>query len=457
MKFFAKYREQYVANLRLAVPVALSQLGFIATTFADNAMVGAFGGEETTPLSAVSFGGIIGYIIYFFGLGISLGITPLVGEIFVRGDRIGSARYLQSAIVLYSVLGIVLAALQWSLSPMLYCLGQPVEVVDMAIPYYRLMALTLPPTMLFGAFKQFLEGVGNTRVAMAILVSTNMLNILLNWVFIFGHWGFAPMGVFGAGLATLVARIVNPILIIAYFVCVRKSRDYLALFSRTANMVRHSLTLLKIGLPIAGQMVLEASAWVVTSVMMGWFGSVAISANQIGVTYGNCTFMLVLSLGSAATIRVSHCLGLRDFDRMRKAISATLQMAVVWNIFVASCFVVFRHWLPLAFSDNVDVAALAAQMIILFALYQIPDAIQCMLVGVLRGLKDVRPIAYISFAAYIAINIPVGYLFAFTFGLGARGLIYGYVFGLSTAAVLYSLRVRSTLRRITAQNSKSFH
>ncbi len=451
MTFFAKYREQYIANLRLAIPVALSQLGFIATTFADNAMVGAFGGEDTTPLSAVSFGGIIGYIIYFFGLGISLGITPLVGEIFVRGDRAGSARYLQSAIVLYTVLGFVLAALQWSLAPMLYRLGQPVEVVDMAIPYYRLMALTLPPTMLFASFKQFLEGVGNTKVAMAILVSTNLLNILLNWVFIFGHCGFAPMGVFGAGLATLVARIVNPILIIAYFVCVRKFRDYLALFSRTANMVRHSLTLLKIGLPIAGQMVLEASAWVVTSVMMGWFGSVAISANQIGVTYGNCTFMLVLSLGSAATIRVSHCLGLRDFDQMRKAISATLQMAVVWNIFVASCFVAFRHWLPLAFSDNADVVALAAQMIILFALYQIPDAIQCMLVGVLRGLKDVRPIAYISFAAYIAINIPVGYLFAFTFGLGARGLIYGYVFGLSTAAVLYSLRVRSTLRRITAQ------
>ena len=185
--------------------------------------------------------------------------------------------------------------------------------------------------------------------------------------------------------------------------------------------------------------------------MMGWFGSVAISANQIGVTYGNCTFMLVLSLGSATTIRVSHCLGLRDFAQMRKAISATLQMAVAWNIVVSTCFIAFRRYLPMVFSDNGDVVALAAQMIVLFALYQIPDAIQCMLVGVLRGLKDVRPIAYISFAAYIAINIPVGYLFAFTFGLGARGLIYGYVFGLSTAAVLYSLRVRSTLRKISAQ------
>ncbi len=451
MTFFAKYREQYVANLRLAIPVALSQLGYIATTFADNAMVGAYGGADTTPLSAVSFGGIIGYIIYFFGLGITLGITPLVGEIFVRGDRLGSARYLQSAILLYSLLGIVLAALQWSLSPLLYHLGQPTDVVDMAVPYYHLMALTLPPTMLFGAFKQFLEGVGNTKVAMAILVSTNLLNILLNWVFIFGHWGFAPMGVFGAGLATLIARILNPILIIVYFVCVRRFRDYLSLFSRAANMLRHSVTLLKIGFPIAGQMVLEASAWVVTSVMMGWFGSVAISANQIGVTYGNCTFMLVLSLGSAATIRVSHCLGLRDFAQMRKTISATLQMAVAWNIVVSTCFIVFRRYLPMAFSDNGDVVALAAQMIVLFALYQIPDAIQCMLVGVLRGLKDVCPIAYISFAAYIAINIPVGYLFAFTFGLGARGLIYGYVFGLSTAAVLYSLRVRSTLRKISAQ------
>jgi len=449
MTFFAKYREQYVANLKLAIPVALSQLGYIATTFADNAMVGAYGGENTTPLSAVSFGGIIGYIIYFFGLGITLGITPLVGEIFVRGDRCGSARYLQSGIVLYSVLGIVLAALQWSFAPLLYYLGQPTEVVDMALPYYRLMALTIPPTMLFGAFKQFLEGIGNTKAAMAILVTTNLLNILLNWVFIFGHCGFSPMGVFGAGLATLIARVLNPVLIIACFFCVPKFREYLSLFSRAANVLRNSVTLMKIGLPIAGQMVLEASAWVVTSVMMGWFGSVAISANQIGATYGNCTFMLVLSLGSAATIRVSHCLGLRDFAQMRKTISASIQMAVVWNVFVSSCFIVFRRYLPMAFSDNADVVALAAQMMILFALYQIPDAVQCMLVGVLRGLKDVRPIAYISFAAYIAINIPVGYLFAFTFGLGARGLIYGYVFGLSTAAVLYALRVRSTMRRLS--------
>lgn len=450
MKFFAEYREQYVATLKLAIPVALSQLGYIATTFADNAMVGAYGGADTTPLSAVSFGGIIGYIIYFFSIGITLGITPLVGEIFVRGDRKGSARYLQNAIVLYTLLGTLLAALQWSLAPLLYRLGQPAEVVDMAIPYYRLMALTILPTMLFGAFKQFLEGIGNTKVAMVIVIATNLLNILLNWVFIFGHCGFEAMGVFGAGLATLISRILNPILIIACFFAVPKFREYLSLFSRAANVVRDSVVLLKIGLPIAGQMFLESSAWVATSVMMGWFGSVAISANQIGVTYGNCTFMLVLSLGSAATIRVSHCLGLRDFGQMRKAMSATLQMAIVWNVVVASCFIVFRRYLPMAFSGNADVVALASQMIVLFALYQIPDAVQCMLVGVLRGLKDVRPIAYISFAAYIAINIPVGYLFAFTFGLGARGLIYGYVFGLTTAAILYSLRVRSTMRRISA-------
>ena len=454
MNLFARYKSQYLANLRLAIPVAVSQLGYVAVTFADNAMTGAYGGANPIPLSAVAFGGIVYYILFYLGVGISLGITPLVGELFVQGKRRESAHYLQSAIVLYSAIGLAVMTVQLAVEPLLYHLGQPREVVDMALPYYRLMAYGTLPVMIFGAFKQFLEGIGNTKVAMMILVATNLANIALNWVFIFGHCGFEAMGVFGAGLATLVARVFCPILIIVCFVARPSFRAYLKLFSWDNPWIANFKNLLRIGFPIAGQMTLEASAWVVTGIMMGWFGAEAIGANQIGVTYGNCTFMMVLSLGSATTIRVSHCFGLRDIGQMRSAIRASVHLTLMWSVTVTTCFISLRHVMPLPFSDNADVMALAAQMIILYAAYQIPDSLQCVFVGVLRGMQDVKPIAYISFLAYVVLNIPAGYLFAFVFGFGAKGLIAGYVVGLSTAAVFYGFRIRKTLHRLTAEANR---
>lgn len=454
MNFFTRYKSQYLANLRLAIPVAVSQLGYVAVTFADNAMTGAYGGADPIPLSAVAFGGIVYYILFYLGVGITLGITPLVGELFVQGKRREAAHYLQSAIVIYSAIGLAVMTVQLAVEPLLYHLGQPREVVDMALPYYRLMAYGTLPVMIFGAFKQFLEGIGNTKVAMTILVATNLANIALNWVFIFGHCGFETMGVFGAGLATLVARVFCPILIVVCFVARPSFRAYLKLFSLENPWIANFKNLLRIGFPIAGQMTLEASAWVVTGIMMGWFGAEAIGANQIGVTYGNCTFMMVLSLGSATTIRVSHCFGLRDIGQMRAAIRASVHLTLMWSVTVTTCFISLRYLMPLPFSDNADVMALAAQMIILYAAYQIPDSLQCVFVGVLRGMQDVKPIAYISFLAYVVLNIPAGYLFAFVLGFGAKGLIAGYVVGLSTAAVFYGFRIRKTLQHLTTEANR---
>ena len=451
MTFFSRYKSQYLASLRLAIPVAVSQLGYVAVTFADNAMTGAYGGTDPVPLSAVAFGGIVYYILFYLGVGISLGITPLVGELFVQGKRRESAHYLQSAIVLYTAVGVAVMAVQLAAEPLLYHLGQPRAVVDMALPYYRLMAYGTLPVMLFGAFKQFLEGIGNTKVAMTIMVATNLINIVLNYVFIFGHCGFEAMGVFGAGLATLIARILCPILIVACFFARPSFRAYLKLFSRNNAWIANFKNLLRIGFPIAGQMTLEASAWVVTGIMMGWFGAEAIGANQIGATYGNCTFMMVLSLGSATTIRVAHCFGLRDMAQMRSAIWASVHLTLLWSIVVTSCFISLRYFMPLPFSDNADVVALAAGLIVFYAAYQIPDSLQCVFVGVLRGMQDVKPIAYISFLAYVVLNIPAGYLFAFVFGFGAEGLIAGYMVGLSTAALFYGLRIRKDLRRLSAE------
>ena len=200
MYSFSRYKEQYRANLKLALPVVLSQVGQILVQFADNAMVGQFGGDDPLPLAAVSFGGAVFFILFVTGMGLTLGLTPLVGERFAQGDKRGAADYLKNAMIFYSVLGFLIAAVQLAVIPLMYRMGQPAEVVDLAIPYYRLMAFSMPAVMLFFAFKQFLEGVGNTVVSMVIVVGCNLMNVVLNWVFIFGHCGFEAMGATGAGV-----------------------------------------------------------------------------------------------------------------------------------------------------------------------------------------------------------------------------------------------------------------
>ena len=444
---YSRLKQQYAANLKLAFPVALSQLGYTIVQFADNAMVGAYGGNDPIPLSAVSLGVMISFVLFSLALGVTLGITPIIGEHFARGEYRKSAHYLQTSVVLYPILGIIFMLLQIASEPLLYHLGQPVEVVDMALPYYRLMAYSLPAIMLYGCFKQFMEGTGNTVTPMAIALTTNLINILFNWLFIFGNGGFEPMGVYGAGLATLIARWISPVLIIAYFIFIPKYRDYLQLFSRGVNYIKNGARLLAIGTPVAGQMLLEGSAFVVTSIMMGWFGEIALAANQIVMTYGNAAFMMTVALGSAATIRVSHSYGIRDKESLRHAVTAATHLAIAWGTFVLVAFIVLRFTLPRLFTPNEEIIALAAQMFIPVAIYQLSDSIQGSMVGVMRGIQDVKSIALISLFAYVLLNIPVGYFFAFTLNLGSTGLLIGYIVGLSTAAIAYSIRVARQIQK----------
>ena len=443
----AKFIPHYKANLRLALPVALSQLGYVIVQFADNAMVGSYGGNNPLPLSAVSFGVMISFVMFSLSMGICLGMTPIVGEHFARGEYRRTAHYLQSSLVAYPLLGVLFMVVQLLFAPMLYRLGQPVEVVDMALPYYRLMAYSLPAIMLYGCFRQFLEGVGNTVAPMVFAVVTNVVNIILNWIFIYGNCGCEAMGVYGAGLATLIARWMLPVLGFAYFVIKSEYNDYLKLFSRGVNYLKDSLRLLSIGVPMAGQMLLEGSAWVVTSVMMGWFGAETLAANQIAMTYGNAAFMLTIALGSATTIRMSHSYGLRDREQMRDTVISSIHLSALWGVVVLILFASLCVVLPRLFTINEEVVALAAQMLILVAVYQISDAVQCALIGALRGMQDVKIIAGLSFVAYVLLNIPVGYMFAFVFGFGSVGLLVGYVVGLTTAAVAYGIRVYRNLNR----------
>lgn len=439
---FSAYKEQYGANLRLALPVVVAQLGQIVVQLADNVMVGQYGGEDPTPLAATSLGTTISFIILISAIGMAQGLTPLVGESYAQQKHRRSTRYLQNGILFYTLLGFAACGLHLLAIPLMHRLGQPADVVEMSIPYYTSLAFSMIPLMLFCSFKQFLEGIGNTTMQMIVVVVCNLINVLGNWILIYGHWGFDEMGAAGAGISTLVSRALMPVMLIACFCGRQKFRNYLQGFSLRSWSGTVVRKLLKIGWPIASQMFLEAFAFVGTSIMMGWLGKTAITANQIALVMANCAFMIVIAIGSATTIRVSHTYGARNFKDMVLASRASWHLVLVWNAIAAGVLIGLRYVLPTFFTHNAEVIEMTSTLLVMIAAFQLVDGLQNVSIGILRGMQDVRIIMPIAFLSYIVLNLPVGYLLGFTFEMGAPGLMFGFTVGLGIAAILLIWRVR---------------
>lgn len=448
---FAIYREQYRANIKLALPVVLTQLGQIIVQLADNIMVGQYGGDNAVPLAAVSFGNSIFFLFFIAAIGISFGLTPLIGELYAQGQREESGRLFRSGLTLYLLIGLVTSLLLHLSEPLLYYMGQPTEVVDMAIPYYRYMTLSMPFVMLFFSLKQFLEGLGNTQIVMSATIICNALNILLNWIFIYGECGSPEMGAEGAGLATFISRAIVPFIIFGYMLSRTKYRYYFSGYRLWSWPKDDFSTLLKMGLPISAQVFLESAAFVGTGIMMGWLGTIEISANQIATTMANCAFNIVMSIGAAATILASHGYGERNIEKIKLVKNSSYHLALAWNAFMAILFIVLRYHIARIFTSNAEVIELTAELMIFVALFQLSDGLQNVSVGILRALQDVKIIMPIAFIAYIALNLPIGYLLSFNLGMGAKGMILSYTIGLSMAAILMILRIRRRIKHLSAE------
>lgn len=442
---FSKYTRHYKQNLMLAAPVVLSQLGQVVVQLVDNAMVGRLG---ATQLAAASFAGTVFFLLFIFATGLSLGITPLVGEMYSKGEHKRSSEYLQNAVLVYFVAGLIIFAVQYALVPFLHYMGQPEEVVLLAVPYYKYLVWSIIPFMLFAAFKQFLEGVGNTAVSMVIILVANLINVLLNYVFIYGNWGAPQMGAAGAGLATMISRICMPLFMLIYFVNKDRLRRYFSFFNWSRFSWRYVRSLLSVGFPISLQMLMEGAAFCVTAIMMGWIGTNSIAGNQIATITANFTFMMVLGIASATTIRVSHEFGSGNLKELRLAAVASYHIGMAYNIITATLLITFRNYIPLIFTSDPEVIATASYLLIFVAVFQISDGLQCISIGILRGMQDVKSIMRIAFFSYIVINIPLGYFCAFVLNWGAGGLWLGFIVGLSVAAILLAARFTRLYARL---------
>ena len=325
----------------------------------------------------------------------------------------------------------------------------------MALPYYDIIVWSLLPVMIWGTIKQFLEGVGNTRIAMVTIIAANTINIILNWILIFGKCGFEPMGALGAGYATLISRICQCLMLVGYFFLTPRFKEYTTrVFERTKLSLRTMVSILKVGIPIAFQMLMEASAFVLAGILVLAFGATSVSAYQIGVNMMNLTFMIIIAIGSATTILCSYIYGKNNYSRLRHTVNAAYQMGLIWNLSVATIYVILREEIPALFTSNQEVIDITARMLIFIALFQISDCLQAISISILRGLQDVKIIMPIVVVSYLVFNIPIGYLLAFNCGLKADGLIIGFIIGLSICAILTMKRVKRNIRIMELSKEK---
>jgi MATE family multidrug resistance protein len=431
-------------TFHLAYPVMLSQLGQVSVGVADSMMVGRLG---ALPLAASSLGNSIFFVVMMFGIGISMGITPLVSKADGKGKTHRISRLFSHGLWINVIASLLMTMIVLGLSQGLHFLNQPEEVVIMTIPYLFIITASLLPLMVFQNFKQMAEGLSQTRQAMYITIFANLVNVALNWVLIWGKFGFPAMGLNGAGLATLISRILMMLMMGGYILLSPRYKKYnfkLALSGTSFPMISR---ILKIGIPTGFQFIFEVSAFSTAAIMMGWIGVNALAGHQIAINLASISYMMATGLATAGMIRVSNQIGKGNMKGMREAGMVVFGMVTIFMIASAAIFFSLRFFLPTLYIDDPEVVALSASLLIIAGLFQLSDGVQAAGLGVLRGLEDVKVPTIVTLLAYWVLGLPLGYFLAFHMEMGAQGIWYGLLIGLTITAGLLFYRFHSLSKR----------
>ncbi|WP_281671389.1 MATE family efflux transporter [Rikenella microfusus] len=445
---FTGYRSYYGANLRLAVPVIISQVGQYSVQIVDTVMVGHLG--EAVPLAAISFAYALSWPILFLGTGVAMGLTPLVGKSYARGDRTRSASLFKNSLLLGTAMSVVLMSLLGLMIPLMGYMGQDPEILPIARGYMWYQLASALPMMLFASCKQFLEGIGNTAHTMVIAIIGNVLNIVLNGALIYGWWIFPEMGAVGAGASTFIARVVMVLLFARLMFANADYRDYLRQFRKVGITLFRIRRLLNVGFPIAMQLFIEMAALSLMAVVIGLFGAVPQAAHQIAVNLPSLSFMVVTGLSAATTIRVSQDYGLRLYPSMRRAMNASLHMITAFTVCASLLVFLFGRQIAGLFTDEPAVIDIATHLLHFGCIFMVIDGFQGVILGALRGLTEVKKPMYYAIFTYTCISAPVGYICGFVWDMGAAGTWVAFTTGLAVLSCLYYRLFRKRYRSLTA-------
>jgi MATE family multidrug resistance protein len=454
---FQQYTKEFKYNLTLAVPVIMGMLGHTFVQLADNIMVGQLG---TAELAAVSLGNSFVFVAMSLGIGFSTAITPLVAEADSSGKKQEGKSALKHGLLLCTVLGLFLFGIIMLAKPIMHLMKQPPEVVDLAMPYLDLVSFSLVPLIIFQAFKQFSEGLSQTKYPMYATILANVVNITLNYLLIFGNLGFPKMGIVGAAIGTLASRIIMVLFIWLLLRSKKKFHDYVTGFNFAKLEKKVIQKIINLGFPSALQMFFEVGIFTSAVWLSGVLGKNHQAANQIALNLSSMTFMVGMGLGVAAMIRVGNQKGLSDFKSLRRIAISIFLLTFLLEIIFAAIFFFFNQWLPTIYLnvddvanqvDNMEVITIAAQLLIVAAIFQISDGLQVVILGALRGLQDVKVPTFITFVAYWIIGFPISYYLSLHTELKSTGIWIGLLAGLTASAILLYIRFNGqTKKKIAA-------
>lgn len=439
----------YKRNLSLAIPVMITQAGQMVVQFADNIMVGQLG---TSQFAGVGFANALFSMGLVFCTCFTQGLIPFIGQSYGRGEHGKVSEYFTNGILLNALMCIAVMAIMMAAVPLMDHMGQDPRILGYAREYYRIMVWSLAPFIIFYVLRALTEGVGNTKYTMYITVFCNVLNIFLNWVLIFGHFGVEAMGVEGAAWATFISRCAMLGIGIAILLSGKLYKRYLGDIRFRALNFSQFKDVMKTSFPMSFQGLVEVTTFSIAGIMAGWFGEVAMAAHQASQTIITFSFMVAQGVGVAATIRVSHQYGEKRFADARKAGFAASHISIALMALAGITFILFNDVIPYIFTQDHHVAEIASKLLYVAAAFQLFDAVQLSALASLRALADVKWPLVTSLFTYYVIGLPFAYFAGTTFGLGPVGVWLGLLAGLMLAAILFLYRFNKITKGFTTNN-----
>lgn len=444
MNWLQKYREDYSATIKIGVPIVLGQLGIVVVGLVDNIMVGHF---STSDLAAASFVNSVFNIPILFGMGFSYGLTPLVGQFFGRGDKFRVGGLLRNSLLANFMIGLFLSVAMGIMYLNVHRMGQPEELLPLIRPYFLLQLTSLVFVMMFNSFKQFADGITDTKTSMWIMLSANLLNIIGNSLLIYGVWGLPALGLTGAGISTLASRIFMFVAFAILFFRKQSYRRYLVGYHRTTYNTGDLKVLNRMGMMVGLQMGMETALFSISGVMIGWLGTVPLAAHQVVASISTLGFMVYYGVGSAVSIRVSNFFGRGDIAGVRRATLAGTHLLGLLAILVSVFFLLVREHIGWLYTSSEEVVNLVAVLMVILVFYQFGDSLQIIFANALRGVADVTSMAVVSFIGYFVIALPVSYICGFVLDWGIEGIWVGYPVGLTLTGGMMCWRFYHFLRK----------
>lgn len=431
----------------LGLPILVGQLGNIVVGFADNIMVGRY---STEALASASFVNNMFNTAIFLLLGFTYGLTPLAGALFGNGRLAETGALTRQAVKINIAFAAAVTAAMGIVYFNLDRMGQPAELMPIIKPYYLLYLAGLIPVAVFNVLAQWSYAINNTSLPMWLILGANVFNIGGNYLLIYGNFGAPELGLFGAGLATLAARIGCMAVLIAVMLRARRYAPYREGFLHRPARRGDNRLLWRTSMPVALQMGFESGSFTAAAVMTGWLGAVPLAAFQIIVIIGTLGFCIYYSIGSAITIKVANAAGTGDTGGMRHMAWAGYHIMLVMMTMSSVTFVVAGPAMMHAFTTDPAVLALAGTLLFPLVLYQLGDATQITFANALRGTSRVMPMLWIAFVCYVLVGIPATYLLGIAGGMGVYGIILSFSTSLFLAGALFLIFFLRATRR--AQN-----